>query len=192
MILFIVGIVFGGLVSWVITHGYYVKAGSEQREELDKLKSELKPRNTLQDFERYIDESNWRKTYIDDKEVWVCEDDNTFQIHEGDRTRDFSERWTAVHPDLGVSTCPVYLRIGNTTIKELHFVVGDGARIFVPMTERRPSSDGEFEFFWNVNSLEVRVCRIVGSYYIYESLEGVAERSKVAIVGDDTALLGDA
>lgn len=185
MILFVAGILLGGLISWFITYRYYVKAGADQREELEKLSSKLKPRTTLEDFERLVDSAKWHKVHIDNREVWVCDEDNTFQIHEGSRSRDFSELWTAVHPDITASTCPVYLKIASTTIKELLFVVADGGRIFVPITERRPAADGELEYFWNIDGLAAKVCRIVGRYYIYNSLEGVAKRSKVAIVGGD-------
>ena len=58
----------------------------------------------------------------------------------------------------------------------------DGGRIFVPMAEVRLDATGNPEYFWNLNGLEVCVCRIIGSYYIYETLEGVAKTSKVVLV----------
>ncbi len=58
----------------------------------------------------------------------------------------------------------------------------DGGRIFVPMAELRPVGDDQVEYFWNMNSLEIKVCRIVGDYYIYEDVYGVAKRSGIEIV----------
>ena len=58
----------------------------------------------------------------------------------------------------------------------------DGGRIFVPMAEVRLDATGNQEYLWNLNGLEVCVCRIIGSYYIYETLEGVAKTSKVVLV----------
>jgi len=58
----------------------------------------------------------------------------------------------------------------------------DGGRIFVPRAGVRLDATEAPECFWNLNSLEVWVCRIIGSYYIYETLEGVARTSKVTLV----------
>ena len=58
----------------------------------------------------------------------------------------------------------------------------DGGRIFVPVAEGRPTGADNVEYFWNLNSLEVKVGRIVGSYYIHNNLEGVAQRSGVTLV----------
>jgi hypothetical protein len=89
-----------------------------------------------------------------------------------------------VYPDRSGRACPVYLKIGNSVIKELTFVYMDGFRIFVPMTEVRPvaGSPNSPEFFWNKCSLAVKVCQVIGSYYIYESLDGVARMSDVTII----------
>ncbi|MBE3064164.1 MAG: hypothetical protein IMZ69_04010, partial [Spirochaetes bacterium] len=165
-----------------ITYRYYKKAAAEQKEQLERLQSNLRPRNTLADFEHLLESSRWTKTLIDRRTIWVCDDDNTFQVEEGQQTREFRERWTTVYPDPNSSASPVYLRIGPVVVKELTFISMDGHRIFVPMPELRPLGDEEVEYFWNRNSLDVKVCRIIGQYYIYENLDGVARRSRVAIV----------
>lgn len=59
----------------------------------------------------------------------------------------------------------------------------DGGRIFVPLPDIRAVDDETVQYFYNLNSLEVNVCRVVGSYYIYEDLEGVANRSRIELVG---------
>jgi hypothetical protein len=179
---FAAGAAIGGLLSWLITHRYYIKAGADQRAELERLSAALKPRNTLENFERMLESSKWTKSVINQTEVWMADSDNTYQIESGERSRAFTERWTTVHPDANSSAYPVYLKLNGTTIKELTFVSLDGGRIFVPMTEVRQASAEEVEYFWNLNSLEVKVCRIIGTYYRYENLEGVAKQSKVAIV----------
>lgn len=180
--MFAAGAAIGGLLSWLITHRYYLKAGADQRHELERLSAALKPRNTLENFERMLESSTWTKAVINQAEVWLADQDNTYQIESGERSREFTERWTKVHPDPNSSAYPVHLKLNGTTIKELTFISMDGGRIFVPMAEVRQAKEGEVEYFWNLNSLEVKVCRIVGSYYRYENLEGVAERSRVAIV----------
>ncbi len=179
---FLAGAAIGGLLSWLITHRYYIKAGSDQKAELARLSEELKPKNTLQNFERLLETSTWSKSVIGHTEVWMADTDNTYQIESGESLRDFTERWTTVHPDPNSSAYGVYLKLNGTTIKELTFIAMDGGRIFVPMASVRPKEDGSVEYFWNLNSLEVKVCRIVGTYYRYENLEGVAKRSNVSIV----------
>ncbi len=181
LLTFVGGVALGALSSGLIAHRYHLKASADQRAELARLSDGLKPRNTLRDFEGYLETSPWTKTFIGPAETWMADADNTFQIEHGERTREFTERWTIVYPDPNSSAYPVYLKIGGTVVKELTFISMDGGRIFVPMTEVRPVGDGAVEHFWNLNSLQVKVCRVVGSYYIYKNLEGVAGMSKVSI-----------
>lgn len=182
LLTFIAGAVIGALSSWFITHRYYLKAGADQRAGLQRLSEGLRPRNTLRDFDKLLETSSWTKTSIDHTEVWMCDANNTFQIEQGERTREFTERWTTVYPDRNSSAYPVYLKIGGTVIKQLTFISMDGGRIFVPMAEVRRIESGGVEYFWNANSLKVKVCRIIGSYHLYENLEGVARMSKVSVI----------
>lgn len=182
LITFIAGALTGALSSWFIAHRYYLKTSADQRAELQRLSEDLGPPNTLRDFAKFLETSSWTKTFVGHTEVWMCDANNTLQIEQGQRTREFTERWTTVYPDPNSSAYPVYLKIGGTVIKELTFISMDGGRIFVPMAEVRPIGSGGVEYFWNANSLEVKVCRIIGSYYIYENLEGVARMSKVSVI----------
>lgn len=179
---FVGGVVAGALCSWLITHKYYKRAVVEQKADLARLSEELRPKNTLADFEKFVESAQWTKREIDMREVWVCDADNTFQIVEGDESRDFTEPWTTAYPDRNGSASPVYLKVGSAVIKELTFVSMDGRRIFVPIAETRPRKGGPPEYFWNLNGLDVKVCRVIGSYYIYNDLEGVARRSNVTII----------
>lgn len=179
---FVAGAAIGGLLSWLITHRYYVKASAGQSAALTRLKQDLRPKTTLRDFEDMLARSSWTKSYIDHTEFWIADVDNTFQIERGEQSRDFTERWTKVHPDPNSASYPIYLKIGGIVVKELTFISADGGRIFVPMPGVRPLPNGTVDYFWNLGSLEVRVCRVVGEYYRYNDLEGVARRSNVSIV----------
>ena len=181
-LVFVAGAAIGGLLSWLITHRYYVKAGKDQRQELTRLAEGLRPKNTLRDFEQILQSSTWSKATIDNTETWLADQDNTFQVVRGERSRDFKERWTAVYPDPNSSAYPVLLKIAGTVVKEITFISMDGGRIFVPMPDIRPTGPGTVEYFWNLQSLEVKVCRVIGDYYIYKDLEGVARTSKVTLV----------
>jgi hypothetical protein len=182
LLTFIAGAAIGALSSWLITRHYALMASEEQRVELDRLRDELKPRNTLEEFQRRLESGTWTKQYIDHVETWICDADNTFQIVHGERTHDFTERWTTIYPDRSASAHPVFLKIAGVVVKELTFISMDGGRIFVPMAEIRPIDDDSVQYFWNLNSIEVKVCRVIGSYYIYETLERVAKHSKVELV----------
>lgn len=180
----IVGVALGATFSWLFTFLYYRKASRDQRIELAHMTERLQPHNTLANFERLLTEAAWEKVHINDKEVWICQSDNTYQIQRGESSHSYVERWTTVYPDSSATAYPVYLKIASAVVKELTFVHMDGFRIFVPMTEVRPCGPGgrQSEFFWNVNSLRVRVCNIIGEYYIHDNLAGVAAMSRVAIV----------
>ncbi len=181
-IFFFLGVVFGGLVSWLISHVYYKKGSRDQKQELDRLSSRLAPRTNLADFERLLEESSWTNTTLNGIEVWIADSDNTFQISRGDQEREFHESWTQKHPDKTASVYPVYLRINNVLIHELPFVAVDCGRIFVPMPQVEYSDNEEPKYFWSLSSLEVQVCNIIGHYYIHTNLIGVAKSSGIDVV----------
>lgn len=179
---FVAGVALGGLLSWLTTHRYYIKSGRDQKREFDGLTGQLRSRNTLANFESILEASDWNEHYINETEIWIAEQDSTFQIERGERSGEFSERWTKTFPDQNGSAYPVYLKISGTVIHQLRFISLDGGRVFVPMPELRPVSNGEVEHFWNFGSLEVKVARVIGSYYIHKTLEGVAKAARVALV----------
>jgi len=135
----------------------------------------------LNTFEKLIEIERWKKEFIDNREIWVCEIDNTYQVEVGEKGRDFTEAWTQVYPDkFGSSFYPVYLKINGVTIKQLSFVTCDGGRIFVPLPESK-FKDKTQTFHWQIQSIAFKVGKIIGSFYIYNSLEGIAEASKILI-----------
>ncbi len=136
----------------------------------------------IEAFKRLIENTSWRKELIDHKEVWICDKDNTYQIEIGDCAGEFHEKWTQVYPDSqNVARYPVYLKINNTIVKELTFVSCDGGRIFVPLPELQ-SEGSQTVYIWKKDSLPYRVCQIIGHYYIYKTIEGVARISKISII----------
>lgn len=180
IILLFVGVIIGGLISWYITHGYYKKSSQGQEKLIKKLSQELKEVNTLKYFEVLLEESKWKKESVGHNEVWIAEQNNTFQIQCGRPGSEFHESWTTMYPDQNTRQYDVYLKISGTTIKELKFISLDGGRIFVPMTERE-FINGKPVFCWDMGSLSVKVCNIIGDYYIHKNLRGVAQMSKVEI-----------
>ena len=181
IVLLIIGAIIGGLISWGIGHKYYEKASADQKKLLENLSRDLKETNTLKYFEYLLENSEWQKEFVDNDEFWISEVNNSFQIQAGEEGRDFHEAWTEGFPDPSTTRYPVYLKIKNSVVKELTFISIDGGRIFVPMPDRKIENDKSV-FFWNMNSLEIKVANIIGEYYIYEDIHGVARRSKVEII----------
>ncbi|MCK4359327.1 MAG: hypothetical protein KAW92_11410 [Candidatus Cloacimonetes bacterium] len=179
--LFILGAMIGGLISWGITHKYYAKSSKEQKELLAKFSQELKETNTLKYFELLLEKSKWQKEIIGNDEIWIARENNTFQIHKGDPKGDFRETWTQVYPDKNTKGYPVYLKINNVIVKELTFISLDGGRISVPLPDRKFENQ-KVNYFWNMNSLEIKVCKIIGRYYIWKNIFGVAKQSKIEIL----------
>jgi hypothetical protein len=178
----IVLVLIGGIITWFITHRYYEKSFRDQKNLLEKLSQELKEGNTLKYFELLLEKSKWKKEFIGHNEIWVAEENNTFQIYsEPQGEWRGHEEWTKTYPDQNATIYSVYLKINNTTIKELTFITLDGGRIFVPIPDRK-FENGKASYFWNMNSLEIKVCKIIGYYYIHKNIYDVAKRSKIEII----------
>lgn len=181
IITFTAGALIGGLISWAITHRYYVKATKDQKREFAKLSSDLQPRKTLVEFERLLRESSWAPLGGSSKEVWIAESDNTVQIEVAEDGSDFKEPWTTVYPDRSSKSYLVFLKMGESVIHKLIFISMDGGRIFVPITTPRAIPGGGVEYLWDLSDLKTAVCRVIGRYYIYKTIEGVAEQSKITL-----------
>lgn len=165
----------------------------------DKLAKQqaIKPKrqkSQLETFEDYIVNKNWTEREIDGDTVWICESDNLYQIHKRGDYDEFSEPWTQVYPDKnGSGKYSVDLVYAGTIIERITFIYCDGGRISVVMPElyvapehRVPNVDWDDktdyrEFFWEKNSLKYKLMQLIGSFYIYNTPEGVAKHSNIQI-----------
>lgn len=166
----------------------YIKAGRDISAGGDIIvgnktinQSQIETDKNIETFKNLIENTSWRKELINHKQVWICDKDNTFQIEIGDHGDEWQEKWARVYPDANASEYSVYLKINNTTIKELTFISCDGGRIFVPLPELQ-SEGGQTVYIWRRDSLPYKICRIIGQYYIHKTIEGVAQMSKIRIV----------
>jgi len=57
----------------------------------------------------------------------------------------------------------------------------DGSRIFVPLPRKTVDDNDKAKYYWEKSSLNFKVGRIIGEYYIYNSLKGIAQHSKIEI-----------
>jgi hypothetical protein len=51
----------------------------------------------------------------------------------------------------------------------------------MPALEGR-GHDDDVQYVWSRSSLEVKLCAVIGEYYIYNDLNGIARRTGVRIV----------
>jgi hypothetical protein len=86
---FFAGVAIGGLLSWLITHLYYKKAGKDQQDELKKLESKLKPANTLKDFVVLLDTGSWSAVVVENTDIWMADENNIMQIEQGECNGDY-------------------------------------------------------------------------------------------------------
>lgn len=126
--------------------------------------------------------SKWKKEYIDYNELWIAEDDNKIQIQCGVKGEEFNEPWTDAYPDKNAQKYSIYLKINNSIVKELSFVSLNGGKIFVPMPDQI-FEENNVRYIWNRRSLELKVSKIIGSYYSYDDIETLARISNIQIVG---------
>lgn len=98
VILFLAGLVIGGLISWGITDRYYKKASAEQEKLLAQLSEDLSDKNTLRYFQHLLEKSDWEKEYIDGKELWISQSNNIYQIERGERGEGHFVKCTVLCP----------------------------------------------------------------------------------------------
>lgn len=144
--------------------------------------SHEKPKNILT-FQKLLLGGNWKKEFINNQEKWLCQEDLTYQIDVLDNYSDFTEDWTRIYPDsLGSGKHSVILKIGETPIKEILFIYCDGGRISVPLPEIEMVGDKR-KYYWDKASLQYNLGQLIGHFYIYENIEGVARMSGIELRG---------
>lgn len=137
--------------------------------------------NNIKTFEKHVTESSWSEEFIGNRQVWICDNDNAFQIEVDDESKEFTEEWTKVFPDNnGSGKHEVFLSINGTRIKSHIFVWADGGRILVPLPKIESRND-EIIYYWERNSLDFKIGKIIGNFYIHKNMEGVAKMTKIEI-----------
>lgn len=177
----IVSLIIGVAIGWAISRYYYVRAKTDS-DSAEATREEREAwRRSVSYFEHMLSAGRWGKRYIDNLVTWVCLTDTALKIVIPDSTEDFSEVWTERHPNPRGRRTDVQLRVNDSTISELPFVHVDGGRILVPMP-RQVFVGSIPAYFWECDSIEFKVGTIIGRYYIYKTIEGVATRSDISIV----------
>lgn len=177
ILLFFAGAIFG----WFISQHFYSRSKSDN-EAADRIRQAKDSwRRSANYFRHMLSSAAWEERSIDGVTAWVCPSDTTLAIVISEAGENFIEPWTERHPDKVGRRAAVQLKVGGVAIQELAFIHMDGFRIFVPMP-RVLAHGGSQVFFWESDSIEFVVGQVIGSYYIHNSIEGVAKFSGIDIV----------
>jgi hypothetical protein len=176
----VMSLVIGAVFGWFTNKYFSKKTSDEFVRKIDQQTFNLSAATTFAAFERMLRTSKWRKEHIDNKTVWVCENDNTFQFSASDDNREFNESWTSVFPNQGTSMFHINLTMGGTIVKSLPFISADGGQYTLPLPEIK-IIDGKQFFFWSSDSIEVKIAEIIGNFYRNRSLEEVAFFTKIEL-----------
>lgn len=134
-------------------------------------------RNILDKFEFQIKYWKWNKEFIDNKEIWICDYNKWLQIEKVDKSHPFSEEWTRRYSDEnGSSKDVLHLKQNNVVFKELIWISIDGGRIDVPLPKRK-----EWKLYYEKNSIEFQISKIVSHFDEYSNIEWVCEQSGIII-----------
>lgn len=147
----------------------------------------------LDTWEYHLSNSNWAEeelTSLDEtKTVSTCESDMTFQIvHyvEEYESATFGS-WSKGFPDPTSHKCLVDLNVSGATVKRLQFAHLDGFRYLVPVPEiavtpNEGESSGPLEYYYDRNSIEFLVGKIIGYFDHGINLEEFARRQQIKII----------
>ena len=174
----IVGALIGAIPSWFISKSFATASSKELEQKLKLQTSAIESASSFNSFEKMLRSSNWRNEYINNNKVWVCEKNNTFQIHMGDDHRDFKETWTSVFPDQNTSMFHINLTVNGIIIKSLPFISADGDKYTLPLPELEVFENNP-NFYWSPNSVEVKIAEIINNFNTYTSIKEVANFTKI-------------
>jgi len=171
----------GGLVGWLISSHYYHRSRLDADKSESKREAREKWSRSINYFEHKLTAAQWEKRYINCIVTWICLSDSSLKIVIPDSTSEFTEDWTERHPNPRGQRNEIQLRVNDSTIQELPFIHLDGGRILVPMP-RQVFVGSSPAYFWERDSVEFKVGKIIGHYYIHKTIEGVGNLSGVSIV----------
>ena len=150
------------------------------RTDRSAVSEEPEEQNTLNYFIFLLDHCSWIKDNINHEEIWFSSKNFNFQIKRNFVDNNFIEPWARVYPDKLTSRYFVYLYLNGSPIKEITFISCDGGRIFVSLPDIEFRGNKRY-YYWDKNSIGYKIMKIVGEYYIYNNIEGVAKRSRIII-----------
>ena len=138
--------------------------------------------NSIETFEKHVSNPlDWERKLIDGKEVWIYKKDSSFQIKTEQQLRPFTEPWMEPFSfDLNAKKGRKYnvsLLISETKIHQIYFIQIEPNKSFVPMPKQEFKNGKLEKYFWERNSLEHKIYKIIKPFYDKSSLEDMTEES---------------
>ncbi len=145
------------------------------------------------DWERHLRNSDWlteELTFTENATTAVtCKSDMMFQIvhySSSDESTEFGP-WSKGLPDPACFLCLVDLNFAGATVMRFQFAHLDGMRYLVPIPKSRLRDGVEdvsnaVEYYYESNSLEFLIGKVIGQFYISSSLEEFARRQGIKIL----------
>jgi len=177
------GVAIGGIVSWWIAKHYYEKANKELETSLSKQTKKLGNKDTIEEFEKLLVQTEWEKNFEGLEPVFVCKSKPTFQFDMPGERDDFYEDWMKAFPDKKGKAFDLNLKIQGTTVKTLRFISGDGGRYTLPLPEVY-IIEGKQAFVWRKNSLGYKVASVIGNFYRKSTLEEVGKFAGIEVISE--------
>jgi hypothetical protein len=177
----VIGTIAGGILSWWIAAIFYRRSTEDLRARLKQLSSDVERKDSAEYFEFMLTHGTWSHHSIAGRDTWICDERSVFKIVRNGDYEDFDEEWTRKPPDQRAQKSSIDLKINDSTVRSLDFISLDGGRYLVPMTTKRVL-DGQPLYFWERDSLQFKVGRIVGHYYRFDNIEQTAQFLGVEIV----------
>lgn len=170
----VIGFIYSTLISTLIAYFFYKISGRD----LKNFENRLNEKNELKYFEELLESGSWKKNLINESIYWVSDKDHTCQIEIINDEINYNHPWALRNPSKSAMVCTVYLTHNSLKIKKLRFLSIDDGRLFVPKPERKPSNN---EYFLKRDSIEFKISKIIGRYYIYDNLEIFAQKHNICL-----------
>ena len=171
----------GFVLGWLITYQYYKKAIKHSENQNTKNINRQRFESSLQYYIYLLESGTWNQKVIENKDVYVCQENPLYQIDISDEGRKFNEQWTRKLPDASARLFDIKLKSGQTVIETYKFVSADGERYIVPLPQIILDQNKEPIYYWRKNSPQYFIAGIIGNYYRDYTLEEVANTLKIEI-----------
>lgn len=170
----------GGLISWWITRSYYQSSTNALDRQFADQAATLNAPVTIKKFMAMVETGKWKQQYVDDNEIWFCEEDRSYQIHIAEDSTEFHESWMDVFPASHGRMFNVHLKVASTLIDTIPFISTDGGRYRVPLP-KRIVIDEKLVYYWRPDRVDYQVANIFGEFYRFDTIEQVAQFTGVEI-----------
>ena len=121
--------------------------------------------------------------------AFTCKSDMMFQIVQHDGSEDGADfgSWTKGMPDPRATVSYIDLNFAGSTVLRFEFAQLDGGRYLLPVPRLRTRDGAEegpdaAEYYYDSKSLDFLIGKVIGEFYMFNSLEEFARSRGIAII----------